>query len=384
MNTVPFTIAVADGTLQDLRHRLAATRWPDGLPGTGWNYGVSLDYLKGLAEYWRADFDWRAQEARLNRLPNFQLEIDGLLMHVIHARGRGPRPLPLLVTHGWPSTCYEAIDLIPMLTDPERYGGDPADAFDVIVPSLPGYGFSQRPAAPGMTATRTSGLLVKLMAALGYDRFCAHAYDVGASILTATCLDFPDRLIAYHTTEPANAMPYTGPGAPPLTAAEQAYLALQDEWYVREGGYDHIQATRPQTLGYGLNDSPAGLAAWIIDKWYTWTEPPDGDLGKHFTADQLLANVTIYWATGTINSANRAYYERDHHPRARTAADRIDVPVGITLTTQAIERAPREYLERIYTDIRHWRDLGKGGHFVMLECPGLLAASLRDFFRAFR
>ena len=227
-------------------------------------------------------------------------------------------------------------------------------------------------------------MLVQLMDALGYPRFGAHGYDIGASILSVMCLDYPDRVIGYHTTEPANAMPYTGIGSPPLTDAEQAYLDLQDRWYAAEGGYDLIQATRPQTLAYGLTDSPAGLAAWILDKWYTWTEPPGGDLSTRFTADQLLANVTIYWVTGTINAANRRYYERDHNPRPRTTADKITVPAGIALTTQAIERAPREYLERVFTDIRYWRDLGAGGHFVMLERPDLLADSIRDFFRQLR
>jgi len=380
VNAVPFTVSVPDAVLADLRDRLARTRWPDEVPGAGWDYGVSLAYLKDLAEYWRAGFDWRVHESRLNQLANVTVEVDGLRLHAIHQRGRGPRPLPLLVAHGWPSTCYEAIDLIGLLTGPD----DPADAFDVIVPSLPGFGFSQIPAVPGMTSTRKAGMLVRLMEALGYDRFGAHAYDVGASMLSVMCLDYPDHIIGYHTTEPANAVPYTAPAQPPLTGAERAYLDLQDTWYAREGGYDLIQATRPQTLAYGLSDSPAGLAAWILDKWHTWTGPPDGDLGRHFTADQLLANVTIYWATGTINSANRGYYERDHHRRHPAPADKIHVPTGIALTTQAIERAPREYLERFYTDIRHWRDLGTGGHFVMLENPELLAQSIRAFFRPLR
>jgi pimeloyl-ACP methyl ester carboxylesterase len=280
-----------------MRERLERTRWPDEVQNAGWDYGVSLDYLNGLVEYWRTDFDWRVPEARLNDLANFQLTIDGLAMHVIHERGRRLSPLPLLITHGWPSSCYEAIDLIPMLTDPERYGGDPADSFDVIVPSLPGYGFSERPAVPGMTSTRIAGVLVQLMEGLGYSRFAAHAYDIGASVLSLLCIDHPDRVIAYHTSEPANAVPYLGPGSPPLTEAERDYLELQEKWYGYEGGYDHIQATRPQTLAYGLNDSPAGLAAWIIDKWYTWTVPPSAisagsSLGQHFTPDQLLANTT--------------------------------------------------------------------------------------------
>lgn len=376
----PFTVNVPEPVLADLRDRLARTRWPDEIPGAGWDYGVSPSFLRELMEYWRTGFDWRVHESRLNDLENVSVEIDGLRMHAIHQRGNGPNPLPLLITHGWPSTCYEAIDLIGLLAEPD----DPADAFDVVVPSLPGFGFSQIPSFAGLSTTRKSEMLVRLMAALGYDRFGAHAYDVGASMLSAMCVDHPDRIIGYHTTEPENAASYTAPAMPPFTEAEHAYRELQDRWYAEEGGYDLIQATRPQTLAYGLNDSPAGLAAWILDKWYTWTEPWDGDLTRHFTADQLLANVTIYWATGTINSANRGYYEREHHRRVPAASDKIRVPTGVALTTQAIERAPREYLERFFTDIRYWRDLGAGGHFVMLERPELIADSIRTFFRQFR
>jgi pimeloyl-ACP methyl ester carboxylesterase len=274
--------------------------------------------------------------------------------------------------------------MLPLLTDPARSGADPADAFEVVVPSLPGYGFSERPVHPGMTSRQISALLVQLMQGLGYERFAAHGYDIGASILGHLCLEFPHHLIGYHTTEPANVAPYLGPGAPPLSEAERAYMEYQQRWDREEGGYDHLQRTRPQTLAYGLNDSPAGLAAWIIEKWYVWTDPPTGDLSRHFTRDELLANVMIYWVTQTINSANRLYYEREHSPRQRQPEDRIQVPTGVALTTQQIERAPREYVQRIYTDIRSWIDFGRGGHFILLEEPQLVADALRAFFRPFR
>jgi pimeloyl-ACP methyl ester carboxylesterase len=384
MEATPYHIQVADKTLHNLYERLKLTRWPDEVLGARWEYGVNLAYMKDLVEYWRTGFDWRAQEQKINQFANYRTQLDGLGIHFIHERGHGPHPLPLLITHGWPSSFYETLEIIPLLTDPGRYGGDPTDAFDVIVPSLPGYGFSDRPTHPGMTSRQISALLVRLMEGLGYERFAAHAYDIGASIMGHMCLDFPQHLIGYHTTEPANAEPYLGPGAPALSEAECAYVEYQQQWYRDEGGYDHIQSTRPQTLAYGLNDSPVGLAAWIIEKWYAWTDPPSGDLDQHFTKDQLLTNVMIYWMTETINSANRLYYEGKHFPRQRMPEDCIQVPTGVALTTQQIERAPREYVQRIYADVRRWVDLGRGGHFVLLEEPQLVAEAIRAFFKPLR
>lgn len=384
MDVTSYHVQVADETLRDLRERLEHTRWPDEIQGARWEYGANLAYMKSLAEYWRTGFDWRVQEQKINQFANYRAQLDDLAIHFIHERGRGPRPLPLLITHGWPSSFYETLEIIPLLTDPGRYGGDPTDAFDVVVPSLPGYGFSDRPTHPGMTSRQISTLLVRLMKGLGYERFAAHAYDVGASIMGHLCLDFPQHVIGYHTTEPSNAEPYLGPGAPPLSEAERAYVEYQQQWNREEGGYDHMQSTRPQTLAYGLNDSPAGLAAWIIEKWYAWTDPPGGDLEQHFTKDQLLANVMIYWVTDTINSANRLYYERDHSPRQRMPEDRIKVPTGVALTTQQIERAPREYVQRLYVDIRRWVDLERGGHFILLEEPQLVAEAIRAFFKPLR
>lgn len=384
MDSQPFRVEVAEDALRDLRARLLHTRWPDEIRGAGWGYGVKQSYMQDLVTYWHTEFDWRAQEQKINGFANYRAWLDGLGIHFIHERGRGPHPLPLLITHGWPSSFYEVLDIIPLLTDPASHGGDPEDAFDVVVPSLPGYGFSDRPTSPGMTAREIAALWVQLMKGLGYERFAAHSYDVGASVMGHMGLDSPQRLIGYHTTEPSNPKPYFGPGAPPLSEAERLYVEYQRQWQQQEGGYDHIQSTKPQTLAYGLNDSPVGTAAWIIEKWYAWTEPASGDLEQHFTKDQLLANVTIYWLTETINSANRLYYERDHHPRVRLPDDRITVPTGVALTSQLIESPPREYVQRLYTDIRSWTKLERGGHFVMLEEPQILTESIRTYFRSLR
>lgn len=383
MEAQPYRVEVPEATLGDLRERLARTRWPDEVEGAGWEYGADLRYMKEMCEYWRTRFDWRAQERHINGFANYRAHVDGLGIHFIHERGRGPNSIPLILTHGWPSTFYEMLPLVPLLTDPAAHGGDPADSFDVIVPSVPGHGFSDVPNRRDFYDRDVAAIWVKLMSGLGYERFAAHAYDLGASITGLLCLDYPEHVIGYHTTSPANPAPYVGEGEPELTAAERAHLDYQKEWHRREGGYAHILGTRPQTLAYGLNDSPAGLAAFILEKWHAWTEPPSGDLEAHFTKDQLLANVTIYWVTETINAANRYYYEGPHF-RWPGPGDRIHAPTGILLTAQRFERPPRKYVERLHTDIRRWSDLGRGGHFVAMEEPQLVADSIRSFFRELR
>lgn len=384
MDVRPFTVTVPETTLTDLRERLDRTRWPDEVEGAGWDYGASLAFMKDLVDYWRAGFDWRARERAINAFDHFRAEVDGVGVHFVHARGRGPDPIPLLITHGWPSSFYEMLPLASFLSDPAGHGGDPADAFDVVVPSVPGYGYSDRPARPGFNYRRVAELWARLMAGLRYERFGAHAYDIGASIMAHMLLDRPELLIGYHTTDPGNPVPYLGPGAPPLTEAERAFLALEEAWMAEEGGYMALQTTRPQTLGYGLADSPAGLAGWIVEKWHAWTDPPGGELTARIPRDDLLATITLYWVTETINSANRLYYERAHHPRERLPGDRIDVPMGVALTTQAIERPPREHVGRLFRDIRQWTDLHRGGHFVALEEPGEVAEAIRAFFRPLR
>jgi pimeloyl-ACP methyl ester carboxylesterase len=384
MEIQPYQVQIAEETLQDLKERLRRTRWPDEVENAGWNYGIPLEVMRELMEYWRDQFDWRAQEQYINSFSNFHTSIDGSGIHFIHERGQGPKPLPLLLTHGWPSSFYDMLKLIPLLTDPANHGGEATDAFDVVVPSIPGHGFSDRPLQPGFEDYQVAKLWIKLMTGLGYERFAAHAYDLGASITGLLCLHHPEYVIGYHTTSPANPGPALAVDTPDLSEAERAYLAYEKTWYREEGGYAHILGTRPQTLAYGLNDSPIGLAAWIMEKWYAWTNPPGENRPLSFTKDELLANVTIYWLTQTINSANRFYFEGQHTPWPKPG-DSVRVPLGVALTaTQQFERPPREYVERLYPDIRHWVELPRGGHFVALEEPQLVAESIRTFFRPLR
>jgi pimeloyl-ACP methyl ester carboxylesterase len=377
----PFVVDVPQATLDDLRERLTRTRWPDEVEDAGWDYGTNLAYLRDVVQYWRDGFDWRTQERAINALPHFRVDVDGLGIHVIHARGRGPAPLPLLITHGWPSSFVEMVALIPLLADPGAHGGDPRDAFDVVVPSVPGFGLSDRPTRRGMTRSRVAALWPQLMSGLGYARFGAHGNDIGAVITAWMAFDHPERLIAMHTMMPGFPPPVIDADVRPLTPAEQAFAELQRRWQQEEGGYNLIQETRPQTLAYGLHDSPVGLAAWILEKWRSWTDPT-GDVERAFSRDLLLTNVTLYWVTGTVNAANRSYYERARESRRITA--RITVPTGVALSTEAVQRVPRERAERSYADIRRWTEFPRGGHFFAAEEPQLLAEELRAFFRPFR
>lgn len=379
----PYTVAIPEEILDDLRARLARTRWPDEVDGAGWEYGASLAYMKDLVAYWRTGFDWRAQERAINAFSHFRARVAGTGIHFIHERGRGPAPMPLVITHGWPSSFSEMLPLIPLLADPGAHGGDPADAFDVVVPSVPGFGFSDRPTERGMTRSRVAELWVRLMSALGYQRFAAHGNDIGAVITGWMALDHPERLIGIHTMMPGFPGPDFGPGTPPMSEAERAFAARQDRWGREEGGYNLIQETRPQTLAYGLHDSPAGLAAWIVEKWRAWTDP-DGDLDRHFTRDTLLTNITIYWVTETANASGRSYYERARDPRRIPPDARIAVPTGVALSTEAVQRVPREWAERRYADIRRWTEFDRGGHFMAAEEPALLAEEIRAFFRPLR
>jgi pimeloyl-ACP methyl ester carboxylesterase len=378
-----FRTAIPEEVIDDLRERLARTRWPDEVDQSGWRYGANLGYMKELADYWRTTFDWRAQEERINSYANYQAVVDDLRIHFIHERGTGPNPIPLLVTHGWPSSFVEMLKLIPLLTDPADNGGDAADAFDVVVPSIPGYGFSERPLEAGMTRWRVAELLVKLMDGLDYRRFGLHGNDVGAVISGWLALDHPEHVIGLHTLMPGFPPPAFDESEPPMTEAERAFAATVAAWEKEEGGYDAIQATRPQTLAYGLNDSPAALMAWIVEKWRAWTEP-DGNIEDYFSKDELLTNVMIYWVTETANSSARSYYERAHDSRKLGLDDRIRVPTGVGLTTEPIEHTPREWAQRRYTDLRRWTEFSQGGHFFAAEEPELLATEIREFFRQFR
>lgn len=305
--------------------------------------------------------------------------MDGLGIHFVHERGRGPAPLPLVLTHGWPSTFAECLTLIPLLTDPAAHGGDAADAFDVVVPSLPGYGFSDRPRA-AMVNTAIAGLWCELMDILGYRRFGAHGSDIGAGVTARLGLRYRDRVAGIHLSSPAFPIP-----PQPRTRAEQQFFAAEELWELSEGAYSEVQATKPQTLGYGLTDSPAGLAAWVTEKFRAWSDC-GGDVESRFSRDWLLTNLTIYWATRTITSSTRLYWDNRHHGIPLAAADPIRVPTGFAIFANDFcppGRPPRELAERYY-NVQRWTELPRGGHFPALEEPELLAHEIREFFRPFR
>jgi len=266
----PFKIEVPDPVLDDLKARLERTRWPDELPGTGWDYGSNLDHIKELVEYWRTEFDWRAQERLINSFSHFKTEVDGLEIHYIHEKGKGPNPVPLVVTHGWPGTFFEMHKIIPLLSDPASHGGDPGDAFDVVVPSMPGYGYSGHATERGLDVLTIGDMWARLMSEnLGYARFGAQGGDWGASVTAKLGFAHGDKVIGIHSTSVTRPTPYLGPGSRPLSEVEKGLLQSREGWQAAEGGYAHIQGTKPQTLSYGLNDSPAGLAAWIVEKYRT-------------------------------------------------------------------------------------------------------------------
>jgi len=378
----PFRIEVPQATLDDLRDRLARTRWPDAAPTGAWSQGTDPDYLRTLTSYWETEFDWRSTERRLNAFPQFRVEVEGLPIHFLHVRGRGPKPLPLVLTHGWPSSFAEFQKIIPLLTDPAANGADANDAFDIIVPSLPGYGFSSPSTAAPMTTTRIAELWVKLMTEiLGYAKFCAHGGDIGAGVTNRLGLNHAEVLHGIHVM--AVVPPWLGSGSAPLTSEEQHYQTVLDAWEVDEGAYQHLQRTRPQTLAYALHDSPVGLAAWIVEKYRSWSDC-GGDLETRFTKDDVLTHLTLYWATQTLASSVRLYYDGAHFSPPIGPNSKISTPTAIALTTEECDRAPRTWAERTYTNIQRWTEFPRGGHFMAHEEPVLLADDIRTFFRRFR
>ena len=379
----PFEVRVDDEVLDDLRQRLDSTRWPDEIPGSGWDYGSNLDYLMELVEYWRTGFDWRAQEKLLNSYNHFKTEVDGLDVHFLREDGKGPNPMPLVITHGWPSCFFEMYKIVPLLSDPGSHGGDPADAFDVIAPSLPGFGFSDLSTQRGMEIQRVADMWAKLMTAnLGYSRFAAQGGDIGAGVTSRLGYSHPESMVGIHLTSITRPTPYLGQGSRELTEAEQAFIDQRERWQQDEGGYTHIQGTKPQTLSYGLNDSPAGLAAWIVEKYRTWSDC-GGNVEARFTKDELLTIVTIYWVTQTISSSTRMYYENQRKLWVMGRDELVRVPSGMALFPQEISRPPREWAERSYNVCR-WTEMPRGGHFAALEEPELLAEDIRAFFRPLR
>lgn len=376
-----FEIQVADAVLADLRDRLARVRWPDQVSGTAWERGSDLGYLQALVAYWRDHFDWRQCEAALNRLPQFLCRIDGIEVHFVHARGVGPNPLPVILTHGWPDSFVRYQKVIPLLSDPARYGGDPADAFDVIVPSLPGFGFSRHPGRAGISAAGVAEVWAKLMTEeLGYPRFVAGGGDLGSAVTRYLALAHPGLLAGIHLTDIGILRPLlAAPVTAELSEAELRYRQLASDWIAREGAYIALQATKPQTLAYGLTDSPVGLAAWILEKFRAWSDCR-GELSQRFSDDELLTNLMIYWVTGTIGTAAHMYYENSH---SLPPPGPIAVPTAVALFAADILPPPEEWARR-HLNIARWTRLPRGGHFTAFEEPELFAADLRAFCRPFR
>ena len=377
-----FTLNVPDTAIADLRERLARTRFPDQAPGEPWAYGTNVEYLRGLVEYWRTGFDWRAQEARLNAFPQYRAALHDIDVHFLHVPGKGPSPCPLLLMHGWPGSVFEFLDLMPRLTDPARFGGDPADAFTVVAPSLPGYGLSFRPGQKRFGIEEIADCLADLMTdTLGYRRFAAQGGDWGG--ITASRMGYAHaaKLIGIHVNLLAVRRESNMLSDP--TPEERKYLDELAYWLKEETGYQWIQGTRPQTLSFGLTDSPAGLAAWIVEKFRAWSDC-GGDVASAFTREQLLANISLYWFTGAIGSSFFPYYFRMHRPWPIPEGGTIDVPSGYSEFPREILRAPRSLAARTYTDIQRWTVMPRGGHFAAMEQPEALAAEIRAFFRPLR
>lgn len=377
----PFKIAIAPADLDDLQRRLSQPRWPQAMVHD-WSDGTDLDYLRELIAYWRTGFDWRLAETRLNAFPQFLVSLGGRDVHFLHVRGKGPTPLPLIVSHGWPGSFAEMVDLVPRLTDPERFGGDPRDAFDVVVPSLPGYGFSERPAAPGTTPARIADTWAELMTVLGYERFAAQGGDWGSAISTCLGINHAERVVGTHLNYVMRGfLPTREDLAGTAHPDETAYFDSLDRWYNAEGGYSHLHATRPQTLAYALNDSPVGLAAYIVEKFRMWSDC-DANVEGVFSKDTLLTNVAIYWFTQTIGSSIHLYWERQRSPIEPPRVPPA-VPFALAAFPKELTTPPRRLLERVFR-VERYTTMPHGGHFAALEQPERLAADIVAFFAPLR
>ncbi len=377
---IPFRIDIPDAELTDLRDRLRRTRWPDEEPVADWSQGVPLAYLRELCTYWMEEYDWRATERRLNALPQFHADVDGLGIHLIHVRSPHEDALPLVLTHGWPGSVLEFEKVIRPLTEP----ADPADAFHVVVPSLPGYGFTDRPTEPGWTVQRIAATWRKLMARLGYARYGAQGSDWGTSVTTSMGQQDTGELVGIHVMPPIAAPdPATFDD---LTAAEEAALAGLRHSEVHESGYAEQMTTKPQTVGYGLTDSPAGLAAWIVERFASWTDS-GGRPERVLTRDELLDDITLYWLTRTATSSARLYWESFREVGewfSKSTVDTVDVPTGCSVFPKEMPRPSRRWAANRYTDIRHWGEPPRGGHFAAFEQPDLFVEEVRSFFRLVR
>jgi pimeloyl-ACP methyl ester carboxylesterase len=381
MNKTPFKIDIPQYVLADLQNRLEKTRWSYQLEGIEWKAGTDLAYLKELVDYWQTQYDWRTHEAALNRFAHFTTELGGIRIHFIHERGKGPNPFPLILTHGYPDSFYRFHKIIPMLTDPESFGGRAEDSFDVVVPDLPGYGFSGPPPEVG-TLFRVNDLWAELMTSvLGYKRFGAHGGDWGGTVTEQLARSHSGVVAGIHMTDVPFGHLFNKPDDP--SDAEQKMLKDSEQWIQKEGAYAMIQSTKPQSLAEGLNDSPAGLAAWLVEKFRTWSDKP-------FTKDELLTQIMIYWATETIGPSFLAYYDYANASALTWLKEGMKnwigsskVPAAFALFPGDIRNPPREWADRFF-NVQRWTKMPEGGHFAALEVPELLAQDLREWFRTIR
>ena len=377
---IPFKIHVADSVLADLKQRLARTRLPGEITGSDWDYGTNLAYLKELVAYWQQKFDWRAAERRLNQFDQFTTTIDGLDIHFIHQRSKNPNAMPIAITHGWPGSIVEFTKIIPLLTDPAAHGGKAGDAFHVVAISLPGFGFSGKPAERGYGPERMAGILAKLMARLGYTRYGLQGGDWGSSISRFAAINDASHVVGLHTNFCLAGPP---PGAKDpnegVTAAELERTRARQTFFDTERGYFLEQSTKPQTIGYALDDSPAGLAAWIVEKFRAWSDV-NGNVEQKFTKDELLTNIMLYWVTQSGASSARIYYENQ---RAKPPQGRVQVPTACAVFPKEISIAPRRWVEAQY-NVTRWTEMPRGGHFAAMEEPTLLAEDIRGFFGTLR
>jgi pimeloyl-ACP methyl ester carboxylesterase len=382
----PFRIQVPGELLTDLGRRLERTRWLDA-EDSNWSAGTNLPYLKNLVAYWRETYNWEKQQAALNQLPHYKTEIDGIGIHFIHERGKGPNPFPLILTHGYPDSFLRFIKVIPMLTDPASFGGRAEDAFDVVVPDLPGYGFSDKPTKHGMIF-QVHDLWARLMTEdLGYVRFGAHGGDWGSTVTEQLARSHADAVVAIHLTDVPFGHLFQKPDDP--SSAEKKFFKHNEEWMQKEGAYALVQSTKPQSLAVGLNDSPAGLAAWMIEKFHRWSDC-DGNIESRFTKDELLTHIMVYWATQTIETSFLPYFDYANAGTLTWIKEGIKgwtgsskVPAAFALFPKDISHPPREWADRFF-NVRRWTEMPRGGHFAAMEEPELLAEDIRAWFRDFR
>ncbi len=383
----PFTISVPDSELADVQERLARTRWPEDFANDGWQYGTNLAYLKELVAHWRDRYDWRAQEREMNSFSNFKTEIEGMPIHFIHERGKGPNPMPLILSHGWPWTFWDLKKVIRPLTDPASFGGDPQDSFDVVVPSLPGYGFSTPLRTTGINFWRTADLWVTLMQdVLGYSKFSAEGGDWGALVTAQLGHKYADRLhaIYVHLTAPLDLFCGALPDPSLYGPDEEGWLARNLNFFAQESGYSALQMTKPQTIAHALNDSPAGLLSWIVEKRRTWSDS-GGNVESRFSKDELITTVMLYWVTRSYGTSARYYYECTHNPW-KPSHDRtpvVEAPTAVGLFEKEVALFPRKWVQSYY-NLKRWTRMPKGGHFAPMEEPDALVSDIRAFFRTIR